>query len=288
MELRNIHFQPEPDPAPATSPVVDPADVRMRVRPITVSPAEEYALRSGEVQPISDALASLILSCKGYVEVTLKWVKVDRADLGGKRFYRHEDSIVLNDLSYRSRKVCYVINRRDPSVIHLLDETGRYIETLPELVKPGVLNNEEQAREAASLQRQSKRITAHLQRTHGKDTQEALERLRENNNTMQRVVQALPAPAAEPAKTEAPSGLGNQIQRAGETIKANRIRTTNAVSFGRAVSMSESQAPARYTPPVEAEDWSRGPRIEQPVAAEEWPAEPVETSPTNISPEDWT
>src|SRR6218665_3576104 len=133
MELRNIHFSPSSNETPqaAVASVEPPVqDAKLRTRSVAVSPHEEFALRDGDVQPIDDSLAAMILSMNGRCEVSLKGVKIERTELGGVRHYWHADSILCNDLSQRERKLFYVVNRLDPSIAHILDETGKYLETL--------------------------------------------------------------------------------------------------------------------------------------------------------------
>jgi len=262
MELRNIHFQPAasdpvapaaPAPAAHTTPAA-PEDTRLRARNVAVSPAEEYALRDGEVQPIADSLAALILSCNGRCEVSLKGVKIDRDEIGGVRHYHHADSIVCNDLSLRERKMFYCLNRLDPSIVHILDETGRYIETLPERGTPGVLDNAAQAKEYALNQTIKKRAARHLQQIHGKDTADLLQRARENAAEMTRVVQILPGEAPAPTVEPAPSAVGDRVQQGAAKINNFRKSEKAAIELGRAISASrgsrwDDESTSRTTPP---------------------------------------
>ena len=278
MELRNIHFTGEDD-APSieqAAPSQPVAETRLRLRKVKVSPHEEYALRDGEVRPISDALAALICCRKGRAEIGPKGITVDRKDIGGKRIYHHVDSVLCNDLSQRERKIFYVLNSLKPDVIHLLDDTGRYLESLPEKAQPGVLNNAEQAREYADQKRQVSRLARHLQELHGEDTKEAVAALQHNAEQMKGIVQILGTKTPSPTNEPAPSALGELVQRGTRRINDARALRQSAISIGRAVA-----AEARYTPPQDepaAEDWSDNPRHTNPTAtfAEDW-----STSPTN-------
>ena len=234
--MRNIHFHgfsasddvssvyddivPASDPAPATA-----SEVRLKLRKTTVSPAEEYALRPGEVQPIPDSLAALLLHRGGRVEVTLKGVVVDRKDLGGRCTYWHPDSRVCSDLSARSRKIFYAVNIHRPEVVHLLDETGEYIESLPLKNRPAVLDNAAQEKEARANNRAIRRVSKHMQDIHAPDTAAALDAMRHNAAASGRAFfQALPASgtaAAEPVQP-ARSELGDTIQAAERDVMAGR------------------------------------------------------------------
>lgn len=298
MELRNIHFTPDPEPVAAvcdrrTSPSAvaeaPPAfDTKLRLRKIKVSPHEEYALRLGEVAPISDSLAALICCRKGRAEIGPKGITVERKDIGGKRIYHHVDSRLCNDLSQRERKIFYVLNSLKPDIIHLLDDTGRYIESLPEKFQPGVLNNEEQKREYEDQKRQVSRVARHLQELHADDTKEAIAALTHNATVMKGIVQVLGTDTPSPTNAPAPSGLGEQIQRGARKIndfRANRIAT---VAFGRAVSRNRRDIPADE-PQAAVEDWSENTRYHaEPVAAHRASFSPAaSTPPTPTEIEQW-
>lgn len=277
MELRNIHFEGGTGVPPvrheAPSPTAAIGD-RLRIRHVTASPAEEYQLRPGNVQPISGSLAALILSRKGKVEVSTKGIKVERVDLGGTRYYFHPDSRVCSDLSVREHKVVYVINRLAPEIIHLLDETGRYLESLPERGNPDVLDNDAQAIELANNKRVIKRAAEHLQRLHGKDTAEALQNMRDNSAEMLRVVQTLPAENPTPDVAPASSPLGDRIHQGSTKINDFRKQKQSAAAFGRALSTSRTQQPAELEAELSAEDWSSNSRFistaQPPTEIESW------------------
>ena len=199
------------------------AEVRLKLRKVAVSPAEEYALRPGQVQPISDSLAAIILHRGGRVEVTLKGVVIERKDMGGRCTYWHPDSRVCSDLSYRSRKIYYSLNIHRPEVIHLLDENGEYLESLPLKNRPAVLDNAAQEKEARANNRAIRRISKHMQNIHAPDTAADLEDLRHNAAAAGRAyVQTLPAPGSAAAAPVQParSEMGDAIAAAERDVLA--------------------------------------------------------------------
>ena len=249
--IRNITFESvESAPAPS-APEPDPT---LRLRPVTVSPAEEYAMRPGAVRPISNELAAAILSRKGRAEVTLKGIVVDRTDMGGRNTYWHPDSILCNDLSARERKLFYVVNPHQRDIVHILDAAGCYLESLPIKERPEVLNTEQQAKAAADHKRQIGRAAAHLQQLHGEDTKERLADLAANSNEMQRFVRTMPAPAAAPAQP-ARSTPGEAMAAGTRRINDQRASQASAIALGRAIAGGRQQSPDP-SPAIPAEDWS--------------------------------
>lgn len=222
MELRNIHFKAEEDSPASTAAVTAPvADHRLRIRKVAVSPHQEYAMRPGEVRPISDSLAALICCRKGRAEIGPKGISVERKDIGGKRIYHHVDSLLCNDHSRRGRKVFYVLNSLKPDVIHLLEDNGSYIESLPEKAMPGFGDTKSLEKELRDQKRQVSRLARHLQDLHGKDTEEAIATLARNADQMKGIVQVLAA-GKEPATPVQParSTLGETILAADRDLRS--------------------------------------------------------------------
>ena len=240
MEIRNIHFEApaeEPAPAPTMQAVVAALPERMRLRKVAVSPLEEYARREGNVRPISNALAACIQAIKGRVEINTAGARIDRKELGGVRVYYHVDSKICSDLGSREKKWFYVLNRHQPDRIHVLDDEGRYVETLPEKFSPHALNIEEQAAAAADDKRAFRRAADHLQRIHGPDTYQALQELRHNSEVSARYVQTMDAPASVerlPAAEPVEGGTADRINRSDKAHKQAVARRASAVELGHA------------------------------------------------------
>jgi hypothetical protein len=233
MQIRNITFDAgtaEMDIAPSPVRQDPPQEHTLRLRTVAVSPHEEYALRDGDVRPISNELASAILSRKGRVELTLRGVVIDRKDMGGRFRYHHPDSRLCNDLSLRERKHFYVVNPLAPETVHILDDAGCYLESLPLAERPEVLNVEQQARVAAGHKRQIGRLATHLQNLHAEDTRDALEQLAATSSEMQRVVQVMPSPAASNVEPSPPESLS--VSRFAEVNRQTSIRVTREQAAG--------------------------------------------------------
>ena len=269
--IRNITFMEED--SDGSTALDTPKEVILRTRKVTVSPNEEYQLRNGDVRPIANELAAAILSFKGRAQIGTKGVIVERKDIGGRFVYFHEDSVIINDFSCRERKFFYVINRVSPDILHLLDDSGVYIESLPLRERPAVLDNEAQAREIARNKTVISRAASRLQHLHADDTREALENLAANSSEMQRVVQTLPAPAA-PGVQPARSTQGEAAAAGAGRITTARANKASAMALGRAVSLNRRDT-LPSEPQGEVEDWSSNSRnrSSQPVV-EDWSRSP--------------
>lgn len=229
--IRNITFM-EPEEEDTTPQQAAPEEiVSMRIRNISVSPQEEYQLRDGQVRPISNELAAAILSYKGRAKVENKGVVVERKDLGGRYVYFHEDSVVINDFSTREKKLFYVINRMVPEVLHLLDERGVYIESLPLRERPCVLDNAAQAEQLRENKTIINRAAARLQELHAPDTREQLDAIAANSKEMQRVVQVLPA-ACSDAETPMPPSRNVMAEQVAEATRQTSVRITREKAAG--------------------------------------------------------
>lgn len=257
--IRNITFITEPERGIHSAP--QPEEVTLRTRTVTVSPSEEYQLRGGQVRPISNELAAAILSFKGTAQIANKGVIVDRKDIGGRFVYFHEHSIVINNFASRERKYYYVINRLVPEVLHLLDETGAYIESLPLRERPAVLDAEAQAEQVRQNKTIISRAATRLQQLHAEDTRETLEALAANSKEMQRIVQVLPAACSDPASPVQParSTHGEAAATGTRRIKEAQANRASSIALGRAL-LNNRREPLDQPSDEPAEDWSSSTR----------------------------
>lgn len=266
--IRNITFESR---SVGVSPTAEPEQTILRTRSITVSPAEEFHLRDGQTRPISNDLAAAILSFKGRAQIANKGVIVDRKDIGGRFVYFHEHSVTLNDFASRERRLFYVVNRQTPEVLHLLDEAGCYLESLPLRERPAVLDNEAQAEQLRQHKSVINRAASRLQALHGEDTREALQTLAENSREMQRIVQTLPTSCTAPAQEPQPSRNGSaetiaevtrqtsiRVSEERETARQHQRNRASSLALGRALTMNRRD-PIPSGPAEDAEDWSESP-----------------------------
>jgi hypothetical protein len=259
--IRNITFEPETVAAVCDrrTDSTEAPETILRTRKITVSPSEEYQLRAGSPRPISNELAAAILSFKGRAQIANKGVIVDRKDIGGRYVYFHEDSIIINDFSSREKSYFYVINRLTPEILHLLDETGAYIESLPLRERPAVLDSEAQGKQVRENRTIISRAATRLQQLHAEDTKDRIADLQENSREMQRVVQTLPAPAAQPVQP-ARSPAGERVAAATRQYQETRANKASALALGRAISMNRRETLDPSDAGEPAEDWSSNTR----------------------------
>jgi hypothetical protein len=207
----------------------------MRLRTVKNSPAEEYSARPGAVESIPDALAAMILSRKARVEVGTKGVTITEG--GTKRKYWHPDSPLCNRIGDgEKRRVVAVWNSQDTSRVHLLDEQGRYLETLPEKGRVAWFDREAGATELAGHRRVVSRVYDHLQRLHEGESISAIERKRiaaEEAEMVQRATMNFSAP--EPTAEDAAAAMA--ARRAG----GSRMETAEAVATADS-RMTQAQA----------------------------------------------
>lgn len=232
MKLRNITFTR--DTAQAAIVITpEPGSPQWygRRREITVSPAREYQLRDGTVRPISHELAACILSRKGFAELTLKGIVIERTDIGGRRKYGHPDHPLCNDLSSgTTRRVCYVINPLDPSIVHILSDDGSYLGSLPEKSRPGALDNDALDRERSAKQRQIGRAKQLLENLHAEDGNRVLEANANRAEQILKVVQTQPLPAARESDPMPPSRMAGGIAATTERHTVNRAERHAAMT----------------------------------------------------------
>lgn len=261
MNFRNIHFAPD-DTAdvleiePETEGV---AEVATRLRAVINSPEREYALRAGEVEPLPDAVAALIVCKKGKRQVERQQI-IANVDGLKDREYTSENSAVIAEFNGTGRKVVWVGNRRDPSVIHLLDTNGTYLETLPLKKEAQWFSQDEVSRDAMrTRQAHLRRDMQRMEELHGPDAIAAAADAAHNADGIRRLIQTFPASSAPPAPT-APSRGGSDFVQAERAVAAvasadgqrtrhtarvvtDEKRQASAVALGAAVRRSAQPEP---------------------------------------------
>jgi hypothetical protein len=221
----------------------------LRIRYVTTSPAEEYAARPGNVAPLADSIAALLLSRSSRVTPTSQGITLTHPTLG-KLTYWHPDSIVCSNLgTARMDKVVAVIALDQPDVCHVLSISGKYIETIPQKLMPNALGHEASDSEAfAQAKRAQARAAAQLQELHQPDTAAAVDAALHNAAALQRAVTTLPADRAPHA--DAPATVSRVAALATESAAALReSRVTLDIQRNRADAAMESIAARRQTSP---------------------------------------
>lgn len=211
----------------------------LRIRYVTNSPAEEYAARPGNVAPLADSIAALLLSRASRVTPNSQGVVVTHPALG-KITYWHPDSIVCSDLgTARMDKVVAVVALEAPDVCHLLSVSGKYIETLPKKLMANALGHEAADSEAfAQAKRAQGRAAARLQELHRPDIAEAVDAALHNAAALQRAVTTLPAERAPHAPEPAPvsrvaslaTGNAESLRESRATLDMQRNRADEAIA----------------------------------------------------------
>lgn len=248
MEFTNPHFAPAPPAqdlctdtaANDQCPVTDDTPALPRLREVTNSPFREYASRAGEADPLPDNVAALILSFKGRAQVQRNGIKVERKELSNEPiFFWHEDSLTC--LGKQGETVLYVLNPHTPDCVHIMDQHGRYLETVPRKGSPAILDAEAAAKEIAKHRRYMTNQQTRLQQLHGEETENILKRHRENTEELNRVTNLHPAPddgregcpqpAAQEHTADRIANRGDHIQQG---ITRRRDQQASAASLGRA------------------------------------------------------
>ena len=212
--MKNIYFNPDADSAePTQESSLPPPVAKIKLRKVTVSPAREYALRSGEVRPIGNDLAAMLLCRTGKAELTPKGLTIARTDIGRRR-YGHPDHPLLNDFSEPVKKVVYAVNLHRPEVCHVLDMDGRYLGTLPEQGTVAVFDADAAAEQLAAQRRQMGRLAGQMQRLHRADTDAALDANERNIVEMSRIVQSLSAQDVPDADAPAETPTATRMAKA--------------------------------------------------------------------------
>lgn len=213
----NPFFQQEDSSSGEAEAVADQEqDQVFNVRYVTNSPAEEYEQREGQVHSLPIAFQAMLCDArKGRCTVTEKGVTLSRSALvgnqatGEKVVFYDPDSPLCHDLGRTDGLKCfYVYNPAKPDLIHLLDkDSGSYLGSLPAQNRPGFRDTKALQKEYQEQLRVQRRYTDRLQQLSQERSSEALDRARQNTETLQRAVNTLdldkssrPAPA-EPAQT---------------------------------------------------------------------------------------
>ncbi len=199
----------------------------LRTRFVTNSPAEEYAARPGQVVTLSNDIAALLMHATRKETPTLNGITVTID--GIRSTYWHPESIVCSEIGIaRMPQIVAAWNRLDPTLIHVLSLSGKYIETLPLKATADVLGRSEDDSQAIAASRRAiNRATDHLRKVHRPDIEEAVQRNLENAAAINRAVTTLPASLPEPSRESQPyqTPVSNRATQAANRIESDRAIT---------------------------------------------------------------
>lgn len=231
--MQNIYLQKAADEVAES--MAETAPAKLKLRKVAISPAREYAMRDGDVRPISNAMAAMILSRCGKVELTPKGITITRAELGGRRRYGHPDHPLCNDFATAEKRfVIYAINIHCPECVHILSLDGRYLGTLPEQGKVAVFDADATAQHIAGQKRQIDRLAKHMQRLHAPDSERAAAAAAHNVVEMGRIVQSLAAADVQASAMDAETPTANRMDRKASAHKAAAQDRAAAAAEARA------------------------------------------------------
>ncbi len=181
-----------------------PPAVMPRLRARTNDPAREYAARAGEVEALPDSVASLILCHKG-------WAKIERHEIavtmeGEKLLFASRESVTIAQHNGTGRRVLWVLNRREPNVLHILTDTGGYVESIPRKGQAQWFSQDAASQAARSdAQSMLQRDMSRVRELHREDSASAAKDTEHNVAQTRRLVLSFPAATArETAPAEAP------------------------------------------------------------------------------------
>lgn len=212
MIARSIHPIPAPPADEDDNFCQDNAErVAPRTRRVTNDPAREYAQRSGEVEPLPNSIAALILCKKGWAKIERHQIKITLD--GEELVFASRDSLVIAAQNGTGERVLWALNRRAPELLHLLTAQGAYIESVPRKGEAQWFDSGEASRAAyGDAQAQIQRDARQLRELHTGDTAAATRDAQDNAATTHRLIQTFPAttpgrdrhrPADEPKQAHA-------------------------------------------------------------------------------------
>jgi hypothetical protein len=184
--FRNVHLKAT-TPAPAR-----PADqIAPKLRFVTNDPAREYSQRPGEVEPLPDAVAALILSKQGFSKVSRNGIRIEGLAPKPLTFWC-ENSQTIIEKAGTNEKVLWTINRQRPEVLHILTLDGEYVESIPLDGKVPWFDAAATAQQLGAKRRANQRRMDRVADLHAPDSEAALERETHNGAQIAGVVQTFP------------------------------------------------------------------------------------------------
>ncbi|HEX4084346.1 MAG TPA: hypothetical protein VHY22_05510 [Chthoniobacteraceae bacterium] len=217
--MRNIHFTPDLSADNTAQPSQEAHPRLPRLRERTNDPLTEYRQRPGQVERLPDSVAALILCHKGRSVVERSQIKVtmEKKDY----VFASADSLMIHAKNGTGEKVTWVMNRQNPDALHLLSDSGEYIETVPLKGQVAWFDTSDAAkRELADRRRAIARDKERLQELHIEDTARAVADARHNAGQVHHLVATFPAasnPAASAPRADRAAAAMHGVDQARET-----------------------------------------------------------------------
>ncbi|MEO7933236.1 MAG: hypothetical protein ABIT76_08780 [Chthoniobacterales bacterium] len=237
---------PPEDDAPAPN-----IKVATRLRAVGNDPQREYANRPGEVHPLANNVAALILFRKGWTKIERNEIKVTLE--GEPLTFASRHSMTIATLNGTGQRVLWALNRRDPQFLHLLTADGAYIESIPAKGEAEWFSQDATSQEAiADVQAQTQRDLRRVRDLHQPDELAAAADARQNAATIHRLVQTFPlASTTEPASFEKADRMESAI---GETDRLRKkVKSINPTEVARLD--TERILAQRKSQPAPDESW---------------------------------
>lgn len=220
--LTNIHVSPA---STATVDAAPPVQHPARYRKVTRSPSEELSARVarfGTPAALPNALAAVLLAQRDHAKVDKNGITIT-IDKQPHRYW-HEDSVVCAQPELYGR-ILYVRALEHKDCIHLLDNSGRYIETLPLARTPDWFSSEahEEKRKTRMV---ADRMKQDLARTH---SETMLRKTAANRETREKLQSLHTLPTGIEQRTRE-SEPGNLDELMGAMSRTDARRSGHAVA----------------------------------------------------------
>ncbi|MEM8550195.1 MAG: Mu transposase C-terminal domain-containing protein [Verrucomicrobiota bacterium] len=216
-------FQPEQDkPEPQT-------DRPMRTKRINRCPAEELDYRcerDGAPEPIPVDLVALILAKTARIMVTRNGIKLEYHSV--KYQFWHPNAVTCQPANV-GKKVSFTFDPDDMTQIHILDDKGRYVESIPQKSMPQFFSKE-MSEELKAHREYIDGVHEQVAKIHQEDTEEAIDRTRRNAEALQ-AVNTFPierdgqASARESADLPEAAALNGKISEAKDRVAKRKQRS---------------------------------------------------------------
>ena len=167
-----------------------------KVRAVGRSPVQEFDARAGRVREIPQALKIVLSGGRSKVTISRNGISFRPKPLNAEAPVKSltwwdADSALCQPCNF-GREVIVAYNRSDFSMIHVLDEKGQYLDTLPLKDKVKWFDREATEKGISDTRRIASRVNAQLQTLHVEDSEAAEQRAAVNRHRLETIVQTFP------------------------------------------------------------------------------------------------